>query len=398
MDSANAALLWAACRPSPDGSAVIAAIARGADLPRCTDLAIAQRVSPLLWRALQAAGSEVPEGDWRERLLRDTNRCRAHALLVLPRLGPTALRPLAEAGMMPLVFKGAAIAGRYPEPGLRPMDDVDLVLPRPQLGAAVRVLERMGWRSIPLRRAHLEVVLVHPELPGLPLELHKALASWRERSNHLTTADLWDWRAPGSAGGESAFTLPVEEEIVAMAAHAAKPFHVFDRLIWIVDLAVVVADAERRDRPVDWNKVATLAAAARCRTGLSVALNQAARLCVSSPQELRRLPAVHARARAVMPLLSSEWPLTERDWGMRSRLRYALADDWRQRVTLLIGQAIEGGPAATPRRAVQLCLHGVRRWVNYSVSSRRHRRTYRQNRRHPGPGLDGGRDQRDSAS
>jgi hypothetical protein len=352
---------------------VRSSIDQGADLERAADVAVTQRVSPLLWRALTASevASERQKDAWAVRLRSDAARCRAHAALVLPLVGPTALVPLAEAGLEPLVFKGAALAARYPEPGTRPMDDVDLVLPPEQLDSGVAVLERSGWRVVPPQSAHHEVILVHDHLPGLPLELHRALATWRERSNHLTTADLWEWRAQGTVVGAPAFTLPLEEEIVALAAHAAKPFHVFDRLIWTVDLAVVVADAERNGRTVDWDRVAALAATARCRTGVAVALSQAARLGVSSPPELRQSPAAHARARAVIPLLSAEWPLVERGWGTRSRLRYALVDDWRQRFTLLVGQAIESGPAAAPRKALDLCARGVRRWVQLRHESSR---------------------------
>ena len=66
----------------------------------------------------------------------DATRCRAHAVMVLPQLGPMALAPLAEAGVTPLVFKGATLAERYPEPGLRPMDDADLLVRPGSLGAA----------------------------------------------------------------------------------------------------------------------------------------------------------------------------------------------------------------------------------------------------------------------
>jgi len=363
VDSATAALVWAACRPVPDLDAVRAAVEAGADLNQVADVGVSQRVSPLLWRALGEVLPDRKDEGWATTLRGDATRCRAHAIMVLPQLGPMALAPLAQAGVTPLVFKGAALAERYPQPGLRPMDDADLILPPDQVDAGVATLQAAGWRVAEIRAStHHEVVLTHPGLPGLPVELHRALATWRERSNHLTTADLWRWRVERVISGQPAFGLPREEEIVALGAHAAKPFHVFGRLIWSVDIAVVIVEAERNQDEIDWDRVARLAEHARCTTGLAVALSQAHRLGAWSPLEMRDGFANDARSRAVEPVLSAEWPLLERTWGMRARLRYALVDDWRQRLTLLLGQIIEAGPRDAPRNALNIGRHGARRW------------------------------------
>jgi len=365
VDGPTASLLWESCRPHADERRVAGAVHGGADLQSATAAALTQRVSPLLWRALTTSGvvaGRENEG-WARQLRDDAARCRARALILLPQLAPRVLAPLADAGVMPLVYKGAALVDRYPEVGLRPMDDVDLVLPPAQLDVAVVTLQRAGWRVVPVRRAtHHELILTHDALPGLPVELHRALATWRERSNRLETLDLWRWRVLSPVLGEPAFTLPAEEEIVALVAHAAKPFHIFDRLIWAVDVAVVIEDANARNQPVDWDRVEGVARGVRCRTALAVALTQVARLGVTSPAELRQSPATNARGRALVPVLSEEWPLLERDWSMRRRLRYALVDDWRQRVTLFVGQIIRYGPARAPRDAIKLSVVGVRRW------------------------------------
>jgi hypothetical protein len=343
---------------------VRAAVDEGADLSLAAEVALTQRVSPLLWKALTDAGAVDGRQDetWATNLKKDAARCKAHALLVLPLVAPRALAPLADAGFVPLVFKGATLAARYPGPGMRPMDDVDLLLPPDQLDGGVAALEKAGWKVVPLQGGHHEVILTHEALPGLPLELHRALATWRERSNHLTSLDLWRWRADGRVLGERAFVLPLEEEIVALAAHAAKPFHVFDRLIWAVDVAVAIERAQEDGRPVDWERVAKLTADTRCGTAMAVALTQAARLGASSPDSLRRCPAERTRARALVPVLSTEWPLLVRDGSMRRRLRYALVDDWQQRVTLLVGHVTRWGAASTPRHAVELSARGLRRW------------------------------------
>jgi hypothetical protein len=285
--------------------------------------------------------------------------------MVFPQLAPAALAPLADAGLNPLVYKGAALAARYPAPGTRPMDDVDMILPREAVPAGVAVLERAGWRTVPPRPGshHHEVILVHDSLPGLPIELHRALADWRERSNHLTTLDLWRWGRPGELLGQPVLTLPPEEEIVTLAAHAAKPFHSFDRLVWAVDIAVAIGAAEKAGNAIEWARVEELADRARARTALAVALNQAARLGAASPPDLRQPPALDARGQALLPVLSADWPVSDRGWSTRTRLRYALVDDWRQRLTLFAAQLLEGGPAMVPRNAVSIGGRGVNRWL-----------------------------------
>src|SRR5581483_6622361 len=60
VDAATASLLWAACRPVPDADGVRQALDAGADLASASQLALSQRVAPLLWRALH--GIDAVEG------------------------------------------------------------------------------------------------------------------------------------------------------------------------------------------------------------------------------------------------------------------------------------------------------------------------------------------------
>lgn len=365
--SPTAALLWAASRPQVDPNAVASALARGADVARAAELAVAQRLSPLLWRALTAASpypDPVPAGAATSvaTIRADAARCRAQAQLVLPALARHALEPLTDAGYEPVVMKGAAIADRYPEPGLRPMDDVDVLLPSPAHRGALDVLNEAGWTRQHVPGRHYEVRLTHPAVPGLPLELHRSFATWSSRANRLSAPVLWRRRRPQNIGGVDAFGFAPEDELVALAAHAAKPFHVFGRLLWLTDIAVVVAAAEAAGTPIEWDEVRRVADEGRCRTATAVALTIAERLGAESPADLRRLPATGARLAALAPLLSTEWPLRDHDEGLRNRLRYALVDDRRLRATLLVESVVHPSPVTTTRRAVDTSRRLVRRW------------------------------------
>jgi hypothetical protein len=372
VGSPTAALLWAACRPVPDDAKVAESVQNGADLAVAARTAITQRVSPLLWRALQrvptiadiddaASRDPHPTDDWLGQLQRDAARCRAQSLLLMPRLGELVLTPLADAGFEALLFKGAALAPRYPEAGLRPMDDVDLILPPDQVDGAIATLVSTGWRVRPgpARRTH-EVDLVHEALPGIPLDLHRELTTWRDRTNKLSGTDLWKWRRPTTLYGAPSFTLPPEPELVALAAHAAKPFHTFERLMWSVDVAIAITAA---GDTIDWAAVTRLARRAECTTALAVVLGHAARLGVETPPTPRRSLSDVPMAATLAPVLSPEWPFQRHAKGERSLVRYALIDTWRGRAVLATTDITEEGLRGVAPRTRDLAARSLRQWL-----------------------------------
>jgi hypothetical protein len=362
MADPTAALLWAACRLQPSAAEVADAVHAGADLSLAADLAIAQRISPLLWRALREAGAVTGGEPWAHELEQDTKRCHAQSRLLLPLVGRLALQPLVDRDLEPLVIKGAALAHRYPDAALRPMDDVDMILPPESAPAAAAALEAAGWKRLPTpTRRRFQDDYVHPSSPGLHIDLHYQLANWRTRANRLGTTALWEARQPSTLFGAPAFVLPPEHEIVLLASHAAKPYHGFDRLIWTVDIAVVITDAET-DGGVNWGRVAELASKASCRTAVAVALTLAGRLGVRSPPELRDIDP--QRAKVLAPLLDHTWPIAPRSPAFRNVLRYALVDERRLRLTLAADEVSRHGWWNVPRAAATLARRATTRYFD----------------------------------
>ena len=142
----TATLLWEACRREPRADSVRRALAGGADIGWAVSAASEQRIGPLLWRALGAAGSLDALGPDATALGGMADAARMEALLLLPRTVALAVRPLTDAGLEPVVFKGPAVAARYPDPGLRPMDDIDLLLPEADHRRALDALGNAGWQ------------------------------------------------------------------------------------------------------------------------------------------------------------------------------------------------------------------------------------------------------------
>jgi hypothetical protein len=289
---------------------------------------------------------------------------------VLPRIGDELLAPLNAAGLEPLVWKGASLAARYPAAGDRPMDDVDLLFPLDQRPAAISVLEQHGWRIVEQDREHYDVAMTHPALPGLPVELHEALDLPSQRAFRFGAADLWQARTPTTVFGQPAFGLPGETELLALVTHAAKPFHTFDRLIWSVDLAVVIHSAESAGHPLDWAQIEALSTRARARTALAVALTHAARLGADSPTHLRTIGGSDARQAALAPALAAEWPM--HPWGeaTRHRLSYALIDDRRLMARRALVEAGGHGPRQAPATSAGMVWKATRTWFRSSRATR----------------------------
>lgn len=222
-----------------------------------------------------------------------------------------AREAMAVAGIPSLAFKGVALlaSGIYCEPGARPMEDADLLIPAESADDAVGVLRRAGfepWQPWTFDRTRWvsSVALSDREAPdGLPvhLDLH-----WATPYTSLRTAPPWApdalWR---HADLETGVPAP-ETHYVVIAEHVLKHLRVVAHLRGLADL-VRLAPRLRR-----------------------------AHLVRASAEERRSLPGVRlltafltedlgaAVPGPVLHALDLPGPLSERG---RRILRHMLADD-----------------------------------------------------------------------
>lgn len=224
-----------------------------ADIDHLDDAA--NRLLPLLYRQLEAVHLDDPEVP-RLRGIYRYHWCRNQLLLAELR---ELLAALHGAGIEVMLLKGAALIERYyRDPGLRPMSDLDLMVPLAAMDAACAVLTRLGWT------------------PKLPTDLH-AIRTWRtthaldftrERNGRISEVDLhwtplpratWpDAEAPFWARaqrtqvhGTPVYLLDPTDQLLHACLHGG-PWNAMPPYRWVADaIWILRADGER----IDWQRL-----------------------------------------------------------------------------------------------------------------------------------------------
>ena len=294
-------LLALAARPNLGGGErdrLARAFAQFSDWEALVPRAEAHGLAPLLRAHLRASGVAPPAGV-ASQLLGLAALHRRRAADQEAALGGV-LAALAEVDVSPLLLKGAVLARLiYPEPALRPMADLDLLVAPNDLDRAWRALLRLGFSE-------------SPPPPSRTAEKHRAAT--RESGGVMVSVELHfellapeggrtDPRAAWSSlvasaitldvAGHSARTLGPTRFLWNLCRHLRAHADVFTplRLVWIAD---VVAFAERFVAEIDWpnlrerdpevirtlsllDAVVPLAPAVRAATGLELAGTQSGR-------------------------------------------------------------------------------------------------------------------------
>ncbi len=227
------------------------------------------RLAPLLHRGVTTGRIADPLPESFREACRRLYYATARKNVVALDSGRQVLRALADAGIPAAPVKGWALvdakAPVYPDPGVRPMDDLDLIVPRERRARAMHVLARLGFARTTGGRA--------------------ALVGGHEVAFHRRVADVnvfvelhWAWagseslmRGHALPGGVFLRDLCARSDIVRGAraptwlghvlfgaVHGAR--HAWERWLWLLDLHLLVT----RRRP-DWPLLVSEARARRMR-------------------------------------------------------------------------------------------------------------------------------------
>jgi hypothetical protein len=202
-------------------------------------------VAPLVYHHLKTTGASIPT-DTRRELAALTVRHR-HAHEVRTRALRDILSAFEAAGIRTVILKGAALAHLvYPEPGMRPMRDLDLFILDGKAEASLQIMSQLNGFA--------------PDLTEEPNDKHLLGTLLREQLRVSVELHL---RVPGTKGEDPipfsigpedsppAYILNREEMLRHLCHHAAGHSIVFEmvRLIWASD---IVGFAEQFADDLDW--------------------------------------------------------------------------------------------------------------------------------------------------
>jgi hypothetical protein len=261
-------LVRAATPQGHGGGGVAAALAsghgvRGVRWEELVALAERHRLAPLLWRHLSSSPppADVPR-EVLERLESAYLASTAGNLLRRARLHEV-LGALGAAGVPAMLLKGAALVETvYPEPGLRPMVDLDVLVPAQEIERAHTAVRNLGYVVNPQQTAetHQGMRDRHYHYPSLvardgmmAVEIHRHVLMG---PSAFDISGFWERARPGTGG--PAHLLPAPEDLLLhVGIHFSN-----DRLFWskgalgqLTDMAWIAAC-----HPLDWDDVVRRAA------------------------------------------------------------------------------------------------------------------------------------------
>ena len=306
-----------------------------------------QQLAAHAFYRLHAAGLEARLSPELRDLLRAAFYGAAGGTMLRKRELANALQALGAVGIIPVLFKGAALAHTvYPDPACRPMGDLDLWLAHEEMTPAQAALESLGYaqHSKPTRPIELqaqrsgEIQLFGSHDGGGLIELHWGIfaGEWLERTATVDEAAIRARTVPVAVVGHEALKLAPEDGLIQLAVHLAinhqfgQPF-----VRGLLDVALLA-----RAQPVDWATVVARAHAWRVGTVVWTVLHLTADLL--GLDEAR--PAITAlapsplRSGLLRLFVSQESLLTMRDLRhgpLRFGLQLLLVDRPRDAIRLL---------------------------------------------------------------
>lgn len=205
-------------------------------------LARVHSVGPILLRALaqDAVPSELASrwGQARTTYLRNHLRAMRAAVRLFAILEDAGLRAAATRGLV-------LAQELYPEPGLRPMRDVDVVVE--DRDAVAAALAARGIEPVERRRTQLIYVL-----DGITFEIHWIFLNSKRYMGTVTSTSLIDSRRPLPTPEGLIFRIDDTEEMLALITHVFI-HHELDKLHPLVDIGLYLRRTE-----IDWTALRTL--------------------------------------------------------------------------------------------------------------------------------------------
>lgn len=288
-DAVQDAALSAALLP-PDGA--IAAWRVLKELTRNLDRmdAASFRLLPMVYRNLCTAGLDEGalgplKGIYRQQWYR--NRLSLAA-------GLEALGILRDSGIEALALKGLGLtATAYPEPALRPMHDVDILVQEGDFRRAATALFASDMRPLRgterdfFRRARVFHAMAVTGSRGVEVDLHRFMLEECCRTG--LDDDAWARKRMGAVNGSEVATLSAEDLIINTCVHGVR-WDPVPAWRWVSDVVITYRSAPE----VDWDYLARASAQRKVTVALAAALAFAQRYEPGLAEGANRLAAAGA--------------------------------------------------------------------------------------------------------
>ncbi|MDG4554901.1 MAG: nucleotidyltransferase family protein [Candidatus Competibacter sp.] len=256
------------------------------------EMATRHGVAPLLYRRLKApplAGC-VPDGV-RKRLRGLYLNTAACNMRLYEELRPLLLA-LRAAGIPVVVLKGAYLAEQvYRNIALRPMGDIDLLVPASQAREAWRVVKELGYRLL-----YPATETLIPSFgkdfvcrkPGgfAPVEIHWTIriAGISDKKDGMDDKELWQNARTIRIAEIDAMTLSIEDFLLHLCLHASYQHEFAFGLRGLCDIAIFI---ERFEPEIDWSALRARVSRHRWCKGVYLILYLASvRMGAAVPEEV----------------------------------------------------------------------------------------------------------------
>ena len=173
-----------------------------------------------------------------------------------------------------ILLKGAQLGHtEYPHFTLRPIEDIDLLIRRPDRSRVIKFMLAMGFNLYETNQT-CDKFFIRKKQAGKPIfiEIHSNLQTpiRLNRSFNIDIDKFWKDTQEMNSNGFSFLQLCPTHNLIYLGAHLSH--HHFSRLIWAYDVALLI---QRHGEEIDWEKLEELCARMRIRSPLYHSL----RLC-----------------------------------------------------------------------------------------------------------------------